>query len=108
MTTDTITVERTDALVRSAKDALAIYNGGGCNVHGLTRALVRANDAAMNHPEYGGNCESSTSVLFAPARLILAQLAWLYGQGIGILNHEEDRVCEIIAGYPAIGEPPLT
>jgi len=63
---------------QSASDALFIWEHGGSNPRGIGRALVRAIDAAT-----GEKATSAEKGQYAAARVMLAQLAFLLGCGLG-------------------------
>lgn len=81
-------------LKKSATDALEIYNNGAVNPTAICNVMVSAIAAArervgtdMTAPEY------------APVRLIMAQLWYLAGKGIGsYVGVDEDmKLCEAYA-----------
>ena len=78
-----------DKLTKACEDANSIYNGGACNPSGISRALVNACDAAR---EIVGT--DAKQMEYAPARLILAQLNYLTGTGIGLVSEEDLVWCQ--------------
>lgn len=69
---------KTHVLVVEAAMALDIYNGGACNPVAIVNRLLEAIRVAR---DIDGSEAKKPS--YAPARLIIAQLCWLTGQGIG-------------------------
>lgn len=68
----------THLLVVSARNAVEIYSGGACNPTAIVNHIAEAVKAAR---EFDGTDAKGPN--YAPARLMIAQLCWLTGQGIG-------------------------
>lgn len=78
---------------KAARDALDIYNGGAVNTTAICAALTRAVAAARMFAGTDMKCDA-----YAPVRIILAQLWFLAGKGIGsYAGVEKDiELCELM------------
>lgn len=86
-----------ERLQQAARDALLILDPGACNPRGVARSLVEVIDVGM---EAANGTGIRSHEALAPARLVLAQLTFLVGFGIGDYpKYEEDEsICKRLAG----------
>lgn len=87
-------MEHSEKYKKLAKDALDIYKGGACN----PIPLMRIAGELMEESKSEGGCNIN-SPIYAPVRLILAQLSYLAGNGIGsyTLVDEDVKFVESLA-----------
>lgn len=82
---------KTNPEVTVARNALGIYNGGACNTSAIVKQISIACEVAR--AEAGTEAKAEK---YAPMRLMIAQLCWLTGQGIGTYGSLEADIkyCE--------------
>lgn len=95
----TIELYKHEVYRKLCKDALEIYQGGACNPTPLIRILSELNELLRR--SVGTDMKH---VAYAPVRLIMAQLGWLAGMGIGTVPDGDAEFVERIAGGVADGE----
>ena len=79
-------MELSERYVKLAKDALEIYNGAVNPI-----PLMRIANELMEESKAQGGCNIKSEI-YAPVRLILAQLNFLMGGGIGSYDQVDSDV----------------
>ena len=107
--------ERIQRVAKSAKDAIQCWDGGACNPRAIARAIVRACDSGSD--AMGGSLWTESTMerapLGAPARILMAQLGWLLGSGIGDYPGVDDdlavcrRLAETVGNVTATVSPEI-